>query len=258
MQMMWCVVGEHVVPRNTFTRPGSGLESTEICNPCYFEGLDQEDEDSEEDTRSRASSVTSFQLSRPDSFGSGMSMSPQGRSRPQSPAPVRELDTTDPLIAFDKEQNLPEAPALSDQDWQYLKDFQARLEKEVILTHCTRCKETWFNNNVVAGICKKCRTSRDKAKKDDEPFLMSIENSMDPGRAAPPHLPKLTEVEELLIARVHVIVEVHQIRGAQYRYSGHVCNFLRDVGKVYNKLPILPKDLEIVLLKPAKQQLTLA
>ena len=44
---------------------------------------------------------------------------------------------------------------------------------------------------------------------------------------------------------------MHQIRGAQYRYSGHVCNFLRDVGKVYNKLPILPKDLEIVLLKPA-------
>jgi hypothetical protein len=149
--MMWCVIGEHIVPRNTFTRPASGLESTEICNPCYFEGLDQEDEDSEEDTRSRASSVTSFQLSRRDLFGPGMSMSPsQGRSRSQSPASVRELDTADPLIAFDKEQNLPEAPALSGQDWQYLKDFQARLEKEVILTHCTRCKETWFNNNVVA------------------------------------------------------------------------------------------------------------
>ena len=64
------------------------------------------------------------------------------------------------------------------------------------------------------------------------------------------YLPKFTQVEEILIAKVHVVVEVYQIRGQQYRYSGHVCNFLRDVGKIYNKLLLLPKNLEIVLLKP--------
>jgi hypothetical protein len=148
------------------------------------------------------------------------------------------------------QNNDAEAPALSEQDWQYLKDFQARLAKDVILDHCTRCKETWFTNNVVDGVCKKCRTTRDKSKKDDEPFLMSVENLMDPG-GVPPNLPELTQVEEMLIAKVHVMVEVHQIRGQLYRYSGHVCNFLRDVGKIYNKLPLLPQNLEIVLLKPA-------
>jgi hypothetical protein len=226
MELMWCIIGEHEVPRNGFTRPASGLESTEMCNPCYFQ-------------RSVASEPGRFAISS----------SPAG-SRSNSPAPARVLDTTDPPIDFNMQNNDAEAPALSEQDWQYLKDFQARLAKDVILDHCTRCKETWFTNNVVDGVCKKCRTTRDKSKKDDEPFLMSVENLMDPG-GVPPNLPELTQVEEMLIAKVHVMVEVHQIRGQQYRYSGHVCNFLRDVGKIYNKLPLLPQNLEIVLLKPA-------
>ena len=79
---------------------------------------------------------------------------------------------------------------------------------------------------------------------------MSAENLMGPG-GVPPNLPNLTQVVEMLIAKVHVMVDVHQSRGQQYRYSGHVCNFLCDVGKIYNKLPLLPKILEIVLLKPA-------
>jgi len=33
-----------------------------------------------------------------------------------------------------------------------------------------------------------------------------------------------------------------------YKYTGHVINFLRDVGKVYRKLPLLPQDLDVVLL----------
>jgi len=272
MELMWCIVGEHEVPRTGFTRPASRLGSTEMCNPCYFQGLDQEEqeEESDDDIRSHPSSVSSYPpssvssyqpSSRRDSVASELgrftiSSSPAG-SRSNSPAPARVLHTTDPLINFNMQNNDTDAPALSEQDWQYLKDFQARLAKEVILDYCTRCKETWFNNNVVNGVCKKCRTTRDKSKKDDEPFLMSAENLMDPG-GVPPNLPKLTQVEEMLIAKVHVMVEVHQIRGQQYRYSGHVCNFLRDVGKIYNKLPLLPKNLEVVSLSQLTPPQTLA
>ena len=55
MELMWCIVGEHEVPRTGFTRPASRLESTEMCNPCYFQGLDQEEqeEESDDDIRSR-------------------------------------------------------------------------------------------------------------------------------------------------------------------------------------------------------------
>jgi len=170
-------------------------------------------------------------------------------SRSNSPAPVRVLDDTDPVIDNNMENNNPDDPALSEQDWKYMQVFQARLAKDV-MEYCSRCKESWFNTGVASKVCKKCRTSRDKSKKDDEPFLMSDENHMDP-KAFPLNLPKLSQVEEMLIAKVHTFVEVHQVRGQQYKYSGHVCNFLRDVGKVYDKLPLLPKDLEIILLKPA-------
>jgi hypothetical protein len=61
----------------------------------------------------------------------------------------------------------------------------------------------------------------------------------------------LTQVEEQLIARVHVHVDVCLFRGQQYKYKGHVINFLRDVGRIYNQLPLLPKDLDIIILRPA-------
>jgi hypothetical protein len=41
---------------------------------------------------------------------------------------------------------------------------------------------------------------------------MSAENNMDLG-AFPNQLPELTMVEQILIARVHVSVEVYQVRG---------------------------------------------
>ncbi|KAM4056434.1 PIF1-like helicase [Hirsutella rhossiliensis] len=45
-------------------------------------------------------------------------------------------------------------------------------------------------------------------------------------------------VEEMLIARVHVHVKVLQVRGAQYKYRGHVVHFLRNV--VCSRFPVPP------------------
>ncbi|KAM5357383.1 hypothetical protein ACJZ2D_016323 [Fusarium nematophilum] len=41
------------------------------------------------------------------------------------------------------------------------------------------------------------------------------------------------------------------VRGQQYKYRGHVVHFLREVGLVYNQLPLLPQELNTVLLRPA-------
>ncbi|XP_044717890.1 PIF1-like helicase domain-containing protein [Hirsutella rhossiliensis] len=57
-------------------------------------------------------------------------------------------------------------------------------------------------------------------------------------------------VEEMLIARVHVHVKVLQVRGAQYKYRGHVVHFLRNVGRLFEELPVLPEELDIILLRP--------
>jgi len=63
--------------------------------------------------------------------------------------------------------------------------------------------------------CARCRR-RDNNRAEDEPELFSKENLMDPG-GVPEHLPALTQVEEMLIARVHVFLGVYSIRGQQYK-----------------------------------------
>jgi hypothetical protein len=63
-------------------------------------------------------------------------------------------------------------------------------------------------------------------------------------------LPQLTSVEEMLIARVHVFIDIRQVRGQQFKYKGHVVNFLQNTGRIYNTLPLLPRVLDVVLIRP--------
>ena len=97
------------------------------------------------------------------------------------------------------------------------------------------------------GICNRCYT-RDKNIAKGQPFLMSAENHT----LAPASLPALTDVEEILIARIKVVIQVWLGKGAQWKYTGHVVNFMRDTGKIYRKLPALPEDADIVLIRPAR------
>jgi hypothetical protein len=90
-----------------------------------------------------------------------------------------------------------------------------------------------------SGVCKRCRK--------DSKFTAA--NNMDPGPGPPAHLPKLTSMEEIMIAPIQVFMQVWQIRGMQYTYSGHVCNFARDVGTMATKLPLLPEECDVVILR---------
>lgn len=112
--------------------------------------------------------------------------------------------------------NLLSDPAFTPQDWQYLQSFHNALD-ELTLETCDRCNECWFDMGIgQEGVCARCLW----ADEDQETFLYGIENRMDPGCL--PDLPELTQVEEMLIARVHVLIEVRQVRGQQYKYKGHV------------------------------------
>ncbi|KAJ3459135.1 hypothetical protein MRS44_015208 [Fusarium solani] len=85
----------------------------------------------------------------------------------------------------------------------------------------------------------------------DPPFVEGdLDNNLDPGEV-PEDLPELTQVEEMLIARVHVHVQVMTYRGQQYKSKRHVINFLKDVDQVYRQLPLLPQDLDIIILRPS-------
>jgi hypothetical protein len=80
---------------------------------------------------------------------------------------------------------------------------------------------------------------------------MSAENNMDPG-SVPSHLPELTKVEEIVIARAqHVQMLVKRVRGHQYQYTGHCVSFMQDIVRTVDVLPSLPHELDIVLLRPS-------
>ena len=127
-----------------------------------------------------------------------------------------------PPLHYDRDLNDLHAPALSEIDMRRLKVFHRALAREH-MEYCQRCREKWFDMNLHSGVCSKCRYC-DKYRSEELPFLMSSANFADPG---PVHvdMPALTQVEEMKIARVHVFIEIRQVCGQQYKYSGHVCNF---------------------------------
>ncbi|KJZ71764.1 hypothetical protein HIM_08849 [Hirsutella minnesotensis 3608] len=134
---------------------------------------------------------------------------------------------------------------LSDRDKELLEKFWTELENDR-MERCTRCQETWFDMGLKDDICKRC-IAKDKNKKEDEPWFFSAENQLDFG-LIPVFLPELTKVEEMLIAPVHVFVNVMQVRGQQYKYRGHIVHFLRDVGKVYRQLPLEFNNMKVALV----------
>ncbi|KJZ71019.1 hypothetical protein HIM_09598 [Hirsutella minnesotensis 3608] len=107
---------------------------------------------------------------------------------------------------------------LSDRDKELLEKFWTELENDR-MERCTRCQETWFDMGLKDDICKRC-IAKDKNKKEDEPWFFSAENQLDFG-LIPVFLPELTKVEEMLIAPVHVFVNVMQRCRTRRRSGSH-------------------------------------
>ena len=94
------------------------------------------------------------------------------------------------------------------------------------------------------GICHTC------ALKDEGQtvHLFSAENNMDPG-IVPAHLPALTQIEEMVIARSHVQMMIKRYRGHQYHYTGHCISFTQDIVRTVSVLPNFLEELDIILLQ---------
>ena len=63
---------------------------------------------------------------------------------------------------------------------------------KIMMEYCNRCKERWFKMRLRGEVCHNCFNRDEKRKdykKDETPFLMSMENKMDPGEI-PAFLPK--------------------------------------------------------------------
>ncbi|KAJ5171639.1 hypothetical protein N7492_004232 [Penicillium capsulatum] len=165
-----------------------------------------------------------------------------------SPEPVPAAFPTPILPAIhpsDLMSGSLERPSLTESEWELLRSFQGKL-REPRMETCQRCRERWFQMGLNRdGVCRRCV----RVDRNMQVFLYSHENRMQP--SAVDDLPALTQVEEMLISRVHVFQEVRLVRGQQYRYRGHIVHFLRKTGRLYEQLPILPQDLDIILLRPS-------
>jgi len=76
--------------------------------------------------------------------------------------------------------------------------------------YCERCKKKWFD--VVLGlgnICRQCY-AKDAKRGPNMPYYFSKENKLDFGEV-PAELEELTQLEEMVIARVHVSVNVFSV-----------------------------------------------
>lgn len=151
------------------------------------------------------------------------------------PAPLRNLAPTLPssqqaaaaeqeATTTEQDTTAIEAPAesplpVSAVDWQRIETFREKLQQEAMETY-SRCNERWFQMHLATqgddiGVCKACVRDTKNLKYLSEPFLFSNANNMDPGTMSK-HLPTLTEVEEMIIAHIHIHLQVARVCGQQY------------------------------------------
>jgi hypothetical protein len=142
---------------------------------------------------------------------------------------------------------LPESFLPADQ-WQRIRDFQTHMTS-IEMETCARCKARWFDMKLKDGICHNCVL---KDKGGQTLHLFSAENNMDPG-IVPAHLPAISQIEEMVIARSHVQMMIKRYRGHQYHYTGHCVSFTQEIVKIVSILPNLPEELDIILLRPSRQ-----
>ena len=215
--------------------------NTAICSECTIRNrkqsvrsrqkrhvsLSSEDEDSEDDAVGSLPSQSSFT----DPYPLPINSSQPHQHPVPSPVPTSYVrtalkDAEDPLAG----------PAMSEEHWQYIADFHTALDL-IQMEECVECNEKWFDLKVNdAGICKRCLRGTGN--------IFTAANKLDVGEI-PAHLPVLTDIEEMTIARIHTHIQVRQIKGQQYKYSGHTINFMQNTKKLYTKLPLLPSDLDV-------------
>lgn len=145
------------------------------------------------------------------------------------PVPEQQEHDGDPLSTS----------AVSDEDKVLLKNCRQKLTA-ITMESCNFCHEEWFDLNVTNGKCKKCTRSN----------KWQASNNMYPGPDPDPAiLPPLTQMEEMLISPVHALVQLWQIRGGQTKYTGHICNFPRNTAKFISKVPLLPEECDILVMR---------
>src|ERR1700761_2617275 len=65
----------------------------------------------------------------------------------------------------------------------------------------------------------------------------------------PPQLQHLTDLEEMLIARVKTVMQVRYTKGRQLCYKDRIVNLPQTITEIATKLPRLPEEVDIVIIR---------
>ncbi|GAU99773.1 hypothetical protein RvY_10725 [Ramazzottius varieornatus] len=99
---------------------------------------------------------------------------------------------------------------------------------QLISPQCKRCAK----DNHISGVRK-----------------FPAENELDPGVFVPDQLKGLTQVEQMLIAKVATVVQVFSLKGGQRGYTGNVISFPQHVRGFVTNLPRNVRMLDIVIVR---------
>lgn len=174
------------------------------------------------------------------------------------PAEEDEYDTIFGDGADFMDIDVPDDSAISARQAALLKKFDEALSA-IRLEVCDTCDEQRFDMNLINGECQTCRNDKHNVK------LKSAANNVSPGESTyiwrqaspnkqialhvPPCLRGLTEMEELICARVMPVMQVRYTRGRQLSYKEHIVNFHQDISVLAAKLPRLPQDVDMVIIR---------
>jgi hypothetical protein len=135
------------------------------------------------------------------------------------------------------------------QNWELIEQFYFFL-KNLTRKTCDVCNEIEFEmqlqswNSVMK--CYRCRL--DRIRNSNSISLFEKENVMN-SLSVLSHFFSLSITKKLLIARVHVLMNLRRVRECQYKYSKHVINFMQNSAKIIHRLSSLSTDLQMLVLK---------
>ncbi|KAF5176525.1 hypothetical protein FRX31_033888 [Thalictrum thalictroides] len=116
--------------------------------------------------------------------------------------------------------------------------------QEIKWVSCPECRINFPDVKLSSGICTTCSLEKQRAK---IPRMFSAANCMDPG-IVPIELSRLSNLEQILVARIHPVMSVYRVKGQQHKYSGNVINFEQDVNLIATILPIKLADSSTILI----------
>ncbi|KAF6171514.1 hypothetical protein GIB67_018038, partial [Kingdonia uniflora] len=87
--------------------------------------------------------------------------------------------------------------------------------RDITWKYCPECQRFSTDMKMSGTLCSLCSKGKPA---DGVPRKFSTRNLMDLGRI-PTELSRLTNLERILIARIHPMMFVYRVKGQQYKYS---------------------------------------